>query len=332
MLATTGFAIPASASKLSDKRAEAEAADAKLALLRQKAEVASEAYNEARDKYDAITAKVNVTQAQIASLKAEQRTLQTALGTRADEMYRTDGTLGVIEALLSARSFEEVTSVIELLQRVSEQDAATVAKLKLNRAKLEDAEQVLAASQTEAAAQSQLMKANSDEAKKQVAAAESVLAGLKSEVRNLIAQQQAAAEAAAKAHWQANNGGYAGGGDPPSSSKGALAVWWAMKKLGSWYQWGAAGPDRFDCSGLTMWAYGHAGVSLPHYSGAQYTSGPHVAAANLEPGDLVFFGNPIHHVGMYIGNGDFIEAPYTGARVRISSLAGRSDYVGATRP
>jgi cell wall-associated NlpC family hydrolase len=80
------------------------------------------------------------------------------------------------------------------------------------------------------------------------------------------------------------------------------------------------------------WAYGHVGIDLPHYSGAQINVGARVSKSNLQPGDLVFFGSPIHHVGMYIGGGDFIEAPYTGVDVRISTLADRGDYAGACRP
>jgi cell wall-associated NlpC family hydrolase len=81
-----------------------------------------------------------------------------------------------------------------------------------------------------------------------------------------------------------------------------------------------------------MWAYGHVGVSLPHSSAAQIGSGARVSRGNLQPGDLVFFGSPIHHVGMYVGGGSFIEAPHTGAVVRIASLSNRDDYAGACRP
>jgi hypothetical protein len=126
--------------------------------------------------------------------------------------------------------------------------------------------------------------------------------------------------------------GSAAGGNPPTSSKGLAAVWWAETKLGAPYIWAAAGPNTFDCSGLTMWAYKHVGINLSHYSRAQINEGAPVAKANLQPGDLVFFGSPIHHVGMYIGNGKFIEAPHTGAFVRITTLAGYPGYAGACRP
>ena len=109
-------------------------------------------------------------------------------------------------------------------------------------------------------------------------------------------------------------------------------MWWAEKALGRPYVWAASGPGSFDCSGLVMWAYAHVGVSLPHSSRAQIHHGASVGRANLQPGDLVFFGSPIHHVGMYVGGGAFIEAPHTGAVVRNTSLAGRGDYAGACRP
>jgi cell wall-associated NlpC family hydrolase len=95
--------------------------------------------------------------------------------------------------------------------------------------------------------------------------------------------------------------------------------------------WAASGPDHFDCSGLTMYVYAHAGVYLPHSSSAQFSSGRHVDRSDLRPGDLVFFGSPIHHVGIYIGNGDMIESPEAGESVRVSG-AFRGDYAGAVRP
>ena len=95
------------------------------------------------------------------------------------------------------------------------------------------------------------------------------------------------------------------------------------------YVWAAAGPNEFDCSGLVMWAFAQEGISLPHYTGAQWNSGMHVARADLEPGDLVFFGADLGHVGLYIGDGLMVDAPNTGAVVRVEPLF--SDYVGAVR-
>ena len=97
------------------------------------------------------------------------------------------------------------------------------------------------------------------------------------------------------------------------------------------YQWGGAGPDTYDCSGLTMQAWAQAGVQLLHYTGYQWEEGPHVPLDQLQRGDLLFFAtntadpSTIHHVGIYIGNGMMVDAPYTGAFVRIDGMysAGR---------
>jgi cell wall-associated NlpC family hydrolase len=110
-----------------------------------------------------------------------------------------------------------------------------------------------------------------------------------------------------------------------------VAVEAARSRLGQPYQWGAGGPDSFDCSGLTSWAWSQAGVGIPRSSGAQYAGLPKVDRANLRPGDLLFFGSPIHHVGIYAGGGEMIEAPYSGQVVRYRSID-RRDYVGAARP
>ena len=123
----------------------------------------------------------------------------------------------------------------------------------------------------------------------------------------------------------------AGVGAGAPSEEAAKAVETAYAQLGKPYVWAAAGPNSFDCSGLTMYSWKKAGVSLPHSARMQESSEPNVARANLAPGDLLFYGNPIHHVTMYIGKGKMIEAPMAGEDVRIASMD-RSDYAGASRP
>jgi hypothetical protein len=116
----------------------------------------------------------------------------------------------------------------------------------------------------------------------------------------------------------------------------AIAVAYAMRQLGKPYQWGAEGPAAFDCSGLTSAAYLAAGVVIPRVSVDQFNAGPHVAVADLLPGDLVFYADDpaspatIHHVGMYIGKGLLVHAPHTGDVVRIASIW-RNGYAGAVR-
>ena len=117
----------------------------------------------------------------------------------------------------------------------------------------------------------------------------------------------------------------------PVSGRAAAAVHFAMAQVGKPYVYGAAGPNAYDCSGLTMAAWGSAGVGLPHSSSAQYSSGPHVSASQLQPGDLVFYYQPISHVGMYIGNGMIVNAENPSAGIRVTGLYSMP-YVGAVRP
>jgi cell wall-associated NlpC family hydrolase len=100
----------------------------------------------------------------------------------------------------------------------------------------------------------------------------------------------------------------------------ASIVRYARHLLGVRYVYGGTSPRTgFDCSGFTRFVYAHFGVSLPHYSGAQFNMGRRVSRVGLRPGDLLFF-NGLGHVGMYVGNGRFIHAPHTGASVEIDSL------------
>ena len=118
------------------------------------------------------------------------------------------------------------------------------------------------------------------------------------------------------------------------SGRAGTALRYAVKQIGDSYVFGAAGPVKWDCSGLTMRAFQQAGVRLPHSSRAQFRYGRSVSRSNLQPGDLVFFGSPISHVGIYIGKNKMVHAPRPGARVQIAEFGnffGRKKYVGARR-
>ena len=117
-------------------------------------------------------------------------------------------------------------------------------------------------------------------------------------------------------------------GSPSAGADAAVAE--ARRQLGKPYEWGGSGPDSFDCSGLTSWAWRAGGERLSHSSRAQWSETSRVSMEALAPGDLLFYGDPIHHVGIYIGDGQMIEAPETGKNVRIASIY-RSDFVGGGR-
>jgi len=127
-------------------------------------------------------------------------------------------------------------------------------------------------------------------------------------------------------------------GSGASATQGDIAANWALSQLGKPYQWGGAGPDTYDCSGLTMVAWSHAGAQLAHWTGYQWESGPRVPLDQLRRGDLLFFAtdtsdpSTIHHVGIYIGNGMMVDAPYTGAFVRIDGMYSPGGLIGAVRP
>src|SRR5207248_6265633 len=126
-------------------------------------------------------------------------------------------------------------------------------------------------------------------------------------------QRAAGADAAAMS---ALRGSY----DGPASGRAGTAVRFAYDQLGKPYQYGGSGPNSYDCSGLTMRAWGAAGVALPHNAAAQQGQTRYVSGGNLQPGDLVFFGSPAYHVGIYIGSGRMIAAPHTGDVVKIQSV------------
>ena len=115
-----------------------------------------------------------------------------------------------------------------------------------------------------------------------------------------------------------------------SSEAAQVAVDTALAQLGDPYVWAASGPDAFDCSGLTQYAYAAAGITLPHSSSAQSKMGAAVSRAQLQPGDLVFFYSPVSHVGMYIGNGQMVHASTFGQPVIVSTVDMKG-YVGARR-
>ena len=125
---------------------------------------------------------------------------------------------------------------------------------------------------------------------------------------------------------------------PAGSRRGNIAAGWALSQIGLPYQWGAAGPSSYDCSGLTMAAWARAGVGLLHYAGDQWVEGAHVPLSSLERGDLLFYATDnadlgtIHHVGIYIGGGSMVDAPYTGADVRIDDIYAPGVPIGAVRP
>ncbi len=157
-----------------------------------------------------------------------------------------------------------------------------------------------------------------------LANASGVLGGLEEAAAERRAEREAKRQAERQVERQAEQ-------QTETAPTGGSVVEYAKSLVGKSYVYGAAGPDSFDCSGLTMMAWQQAGVSLPHNSTAQYSSGTRVSESELRPGDLVFYYSPISHVGLYIGGGQVVNALNPGSGVQLSGLHDMP-YSGAVRP
>lgn len=287
---------------------------ARVDQLYQDADQATENYNEARLRLDAL-------KQELVSLRADQQRQDAALSTirvqlRDSMLQQFEGSnlsaVGQVFISDDPRAFLGQLSTIsafDSLQADLYRDYSTqLDALRLRRTATEQRAGEVASTEKKLAADKKAVEGKLAEAK-------SLLAKLKDEERRAILSRGAVRVPS----------------DVPASGRAAAAISYAMAQLGDAYVWGATGPDAFDCSGLTMRAWGAAGVSLPHSSRAQYGSGPHVSESALQPGDLVFYYSPISHVGIYIGNGLVLHAARPGEGVKISPLHSMP-YVGAVRP
>jgi cell wall-associated NlpC family hydrolase len=166
-------------------------------------------------------------------------------------------------------------------------------------------------------------------AKEDLAKAQRILNNLKKEDRERLARLEAERENKilndSKKYAQSYKG---------DNTRGSIALKYALAQVGDVYVWAAAGPTRWDCSGLTMRSFQKAGVSLPHSSRIQIKYGKNISASSLKPGDLLFFGKPISHVSMYMGGGKMVQAPRPGKKVEVvnfTKMFGKKPFVGARR-
>jgi peptidoglycan DL-endopeptidase CwlO len=338
-----GFRVSsASADSLSQQIAGAQK---QLDALDAQAEAASERYNAARLALIASQRNVASAEQRVTQAQARLATLRKAVGAFAVAAYTgssLDDSFGI-----TADSPEEYLDKMATLQAVSARQAETLTAVSAAQrdeaAAQAAADAALAAQKTStqqmqnerdqvlAAAGKERTILNTLQVREAAAIRAAKAAAAKAAAERAAAALQARAEAAAAAARGRANESVSSTPVVSGSGGARVAVQWAYKELGKPYVWGAAGPDSFDCSGLTQYVWAKAGVYLDHYTGSQWNEGRHVSRGQLEPGDLVFFGSDLHHVGLYIGNGNMIEAPHSGADVRISG-AFRSDYAGAVRP
>jgi cell wall-associated NlpC family hydrolase len=320
-------------------------------------EVLVERYNANREALARTLAAQADTQRQVGRAQVELSNARQQLDQRVWAIYTTGGSaVAPLAELVNANDLHELLTTAKYQQNVIESDRATIARVGQAKHALEVLAARLAAQRQAQEGLQEQLAAQHRQIDRQLAEQRSYLARVTAEVRKAveeerrrqeelrrqaIARRLAALRAARlrAAQAEAARRASAAPARPAPGPTGAAgrAVAFALAQLGKPYQWGATGPDSYDCSGLTQTAYADAGVSIPRVAAAQWYAGTHVGMGELQVGDLVFFATnlsdpgTIHHVAIYIGGGRMVEAPFTGSVVRISSI-GRGDYIGATRP
>ncbi|MFF4648952.1 NlpC/P60 family protein [Streptomyces sp. NPDC001380] len=321
--AATAVAISAQAGAASAApKPTKESVKAQVDKLNEQAEVATEKYNGAKEKQHELQKQVNDLQDQVARQQAEVSTMQGTLGQLASSQYRSGGIDPTVQLMLSSDPSQFLDKASSLDQ-VSAQQADTLRQLQEKQRKLDqdkaEAQQKLA----ELDSTAKELKDAKSEVQQKLSKAQSLLNTLTAQERAALqAAETAAAQRASRAAQRTNLS--TGGGSASTvgaSSYAAAAIRAAETRLGSPYVYGSTGPSTFDCSGLMLWAYNQAGVSLPRTSQAQAGAGTYVGTsiADAKPGDLIIYYSSMSHVGMYVGNGQIIHAPHTGAVVRYES-------------
>jgi cell wall-associated NlpC family hydrolase len=296
---------------------------ARIDALNTQAEKITEAYDAARDQLAVIRREQAVATDDLRRDRAALSAMQSRIGAQANFAYR-NGDLAGIGTIIGSADPQTFLDSSALLDAVARNQAAQLAAVASAHRAVDGATAVLGAKA--AAAKKTLAAISADRAHIQglLGQAKALYASLQAADRARLASERAAEASSALSMRYSYTG--------PASGRAAAAVRFAYAQLGKPYVYGAAGPSSYDCSGLTMAAWSAAGVSLPHNAAAQQSDTRSVSYGDMQPGDLVFFGSPAYHVGIYIGNGQMIAAPHTGDVVKIQSISAHGNFSGAGRP
>ena len=336
-----------------DIRQQIRSAQARLDDLNRASEAAAERYNHARIQYAAAQQRASAAARTLAAARQRLTRRQQAIAAFAAQTYKTGG-VGNLPAIMNGDNPAEFLDRLTTLDAISRSQADALAGLAaaqhdqaaaqasadaalgVQRRAMADAEREKATVQRNATEAQSILTDLREKQAELIRAAKAAAARRAAEARaaELARQQQlAAAAATALASQSLTPAATTPAAEHYSGNAAQIAIQVAKEQLGKPYVWGAAGPDSFDCSGLTMYAYGKAGIALPHYTGDQWNQGRHVSESELQPGDLIFFEANLGHMGMYLGGGQFIHAPHTGDVVKISPLSDwyQQEYAGAVR-
>lgn len=346
-------------------QAELATANARLEDAQAALGAAAEAYDAARIELDRRHKAADLATVQAERASHSLTTARTEVGQLAAQTYMQGGDLALVSAVLDSGGPQEMLDRTALITDMAGRRQRAIQRLDSARVASELTEQQTAralAEQEEAARQ---LADTRDEAEvaassavatvQQLTESQATLTAQLAQLRNtsveLEAQRQAGVEAerqealrrqqetaSSSSSGSSRSSSASSSSSSGGSSSGATAVAWAKRQLGLPYAWGGAGPRSYDCSGLTMRAWQRAGVNLPHYAAAQYQQSAKIPYSQMRPGDLIFYSNDtskpglIHHVTMYVGGGQMIEAPMTGYNVRIVPIRWNRTMSRAGRP
>ncbi len=349
------------AQRIARLRTQAAKVQATIQRMNDRVESLVEQYNANQEALQATLGRERDTRRRLDDARKRLGTAEGVLGERIRAIY-IDGPVTNLEQLLQVRSIGDALTMAHYQQSATDADVRAIQNVQQSRQKLTSAAATLASQQRQQEKIQADLRAQRRDIDHRLAQQRSYLDRLGAEVKRAVAEEQrrqeqlrrealarrlaaeraarekAAQEAAAAEQAQATSTPTSTPTSSSPTSAAEQAVAFARAQLGKPYEWGATGPDSYDCSGLTMAAYQSAGVSIPRTSAEQWTIGTHIRRmVDLLPGDLVFYAYDlgdaatIHHVGIYIGDGMMIEAPHTGGVVQTASI-NRPDYFGATRP
>jgi cell wall-associated NlpC family hydrolase len=305
-----------------------ETAQREVDRLRTVAAEKFEAANDATIRIRSLERETAALEQREAVLQKELQAANRALAQLAIAQYKSSG-FGETFGLLFSSDPTKYLSDAGTLEVISRNYAKKQREFATTKLKVE-ASQFVISDRTELL-KSERIKLNREVAQAQssLAKAEKILKSLKKEDRERLARQEAERENKILDESKKYAASYKG-----DNTRGSIALKYALKQVGDVYVWAAAGPTKWDCSGLTMRAFQQAGVSLPHSSRIQVKFGKSVSFGAVKPGDLLFFGNPISHVSIYMGGGKMVQAPRPGKRVEVIPFTkrfGAKPFVGARR-
>ena len=319
-------------------QAQAASVQAEIDSLDQEIEQLNESYNQ-------LSLQVEAVDQGMASLRRQLDLAQTnhdyrvrLLDERLVAIYEDGGRDQFLEILLLSNSLSDFVSGVRLVTTLADQDNRLLADLKSSTQQITTILKGIDAQKQAEVSVRRQMDETLRLSELKLAERQSTLADLDKQIAAVIEQErqrQLEEQRQLQQQLLAGLGNWASYDGPlPQTNDAVLdqAVQTAAAYLGIPYVWAGDRPSSgFDCSGFTQYVFAQHGVSLPHYAAYQAAMGFPVAPQDIRPGDLVFFGSPIHHVGLYIGGGEFIEAPHTGAVVKISRLGERSDLSAIRR-